>query len=72
MNVRFPKILSCAMACFALGATALWPLAASSAGAEDPDLIFRKSTPFRLLTPNFEIWSLCHRRPVGGGRGLLL
>jgi CreA protein len=51
MNVRFPKILSCAMACLALGATAVWPLAAS-AGVDDPDLIFRKSTTFKLLTPN--------------------
>jgi len=51
MNVRVPKILSCAMALLALGATALWPLAAA-AGADDPDLIFRKSTTFKLLTPN--------------------
>jgi CreA protein len=39
------------MALLALGATALWPLAAA-AGADDPDLIFRKSTTFKLLTPN--------------------
>ena len=54
MNVQFPKILSGAMACLALAATAFWPLAAA-AGADDPDLIFRKSTTFKLLTPNDKI-----------------
>ena len=66
MNVRFPKILSFAMACLALGATAFWPLAAA-AGADDPDLIFRKSTTFKLLTPNDKIGTYAIDDPVVAG-----
>jgi CreA protein len=35
-----------------LGLFALLPLATSAGAADDPDLIFRKSTTFKLLTPN--------------------
>jgi CreA protein len=66
MNVRIPKILSCAMACLALGATALSPLAAA-AGADDPDLIFRKSTTFKLLTPNDKLATYAIDDPAVAG-----
>ncbi len=66
MNVRFPKILSCAMAVLTLGATTLWPLAAS-AGVDDPDLIFRKSTTFKLLTPNDKLGTYAIDDPLVGG-----
>ena len=66
MNVRFPKILSCAMAGLALGATAFWPLAAA-AGADDPDLIFRKSTTFKLLTPNDKLATYAIDDPAVSG-----
>jgi CreA protein len=38
--------------CLYLGLFALLPLATPAGAADDPDLIFRKSTTFKLLTPN--------------------
>ena len=63
MNRRFSKILSCAMA---LGALALAPLAAFAA-ADDPDLIFRKSTTFKLLTPNDKLATYAVDDPLVAG-----
>jgi CreA protein len=44
MTSIFRKSLLCAIACLAMGAPAR--------AGDEPDLIFRKSTTFKLLTPN--------------------
>ena len=51
MNL-FKKSLSCAFAFSALGASAMMALSAPAMADDGPDLIFRKSTTFKLLTPN--------------------
>jgi CreA protein len=63
MNQRFSLILSCATA---LGAMTLLPLAAC-AGPDDPDLIFRKSTTFKLLTPNDKLATYAVDDPLVAG-----
>ncbi len=49
MTSFFRKSLFCAFACLVFGVLAFAPSARAGA---DPDLIFRKSTTFKLLTPN--------------------
>jgi CreA protein len=49
MTSFFRKSLFCAFACLAFGGLAL---ATSARAGADPDLIFRKSTTFKLLSPN--------------------
>jgi CreA protein len=59
MKAQVLKLLSCAFALLALGAVA-------QAG-DDPDLIFRKSTTFKLLTPNDKLATYAIDDPVVGG-----
>lgn len=56
----FKYSLSCAFAIFALNAPAI-------AGADDPDLIFRKSTTFKLLTPNDKLATYAIDDPLVSG-----
>ena len=49
-----------------LGAMTLAPFAASAA-ADDPDLIFRKSTTFKLLTPNDKLSTYAVDDPLVAG-----
>ncbi len=50
MKLVFKKSLSCAFAFFV--SCAFFGLGASAFAGDDPDLIFRKSTTLKLLTPN--------------------
>ena len=59
MKVTILKSLSCAFAFLALGAVA-------QAG-DDPDLIFRKSTTFKLLTPNDKLATYAIDDPAVAG-----
>ncbi|WP_294535723.1 CreA family protein [uncultured Rhodoblastus sp.] len=52
MKPLIKQNLSCAIASFALGASIIFSFSAPAKAADDPDLIFRKSTTFKLLTPN--------------------
>jgi CreA protein len=63
MNRGFSIILSFVTA---LGATILPPLAASAA-PDDPELIFRKSTTFKLLTPNDKLATYAVDDPMVAG-----
>jgi len=53
MRLRHAQSLVTRLTCAALAALAVTTLASASAtAAEDPDLIFRRSTVFKLLSPN--------------------
>ena len=63
MTSIFRKSLLCAIACLA-GSLAL----GATARAEDgPDLIFRKSTTFKLLTPNDKLATYAIDDPAVAG-----
>jgi CreA protein len=64
MTSIFRKTPPCVFACLALGAA----LASSpSARADGPDLIFRKSTTFKLLTPNDKLATYAIDDPAVAG-----
>jgi CreA protein len=53
MRLRYAQSLVTRLTCAALAALAVTTLASASASAaDDPDLIFRRSTVFKLLSPN--------------------
>ncbi len=59
MKSIFRKSLLCAIACLAMGA--------SARAGDDPDLIFRKSTTFKILTPNDKLATYAIDDPAVGG-----
>jgi CreA protein len=63
MTSFFRKVLPCAIAGVALTGLALAPARAS----DDPDLIFRKSTTFKLLTPNDKLATYAIDDPAVAG-----
>jgi CreA protein len=69
MKPKFSKslsraIASCGIASFAL---ALLALGGAAQAGDDPDLIFRKSTTFKLLTPNDKLATYAIDDPVVTG-----
>ncbi len=64
MTSFFRKNLFCAFACLAFGFLAF---AASARAGDEPDLIFRKSTTFKLLTPNDKLATYAIDDPVVAG-----
>ena len=63
MKSKFSKSLSCAFAfTFALVA-----LGATARAGDEPDLIFRKSTTFKLLTPNDKLATYAIDDPLVAG-----
>ena len=65
MTSFFRKNLFCAFACLAFGFLAF--AASARAGVDDPDLIFRKSTTFKLLTPNDKLGTYAIDDPLVAG-----
>jgi CreA protein len=60
MKTGFAKTLFCFLAIWAAGAAAAY-------AGEEPDLIFRKSTTFKLLTPNDKLATYAINDPLVSG-----
>jgi CreA protein len=66
-NLR-PVLMSLATSLqFSLALVALAPIQPAYAGSDDPDLIFRKSTVFKFLTPNDKLATYAIDDPIVDG-----
>lgn len=67
MTSIFRKSLLCAIACLAGSLAGSLAISATARAADGPELIFRKSTTFKLLTPNDKLGTYALDDPAVAG-----